>query len=86
MFKFVLKGQAFEVKTQVYVPHAGERIWTKTFQYDNDVEAALIYKLFNDSMWNKLENIRREAYQQGWADAKGKRSAKRDWFSGSWDA
>ena len=34
-------------------------------------------------MYNKLEAIRREAYEEGWRD-KTKRKPKQTWFRGNW--
>lgn len=45
--------------------------------------ALLLRDHLAEKMANKLEQIRREAYEQGWYD-KRKRKPKQTWFKGFW--
>jgi len=44
--------------------------------------AQLVTDYYRDRLRSEMQRIRREAYEEGWADAKAKRK-KQDWFSGS---
>lgn len=59
--------------------------WQYYFRYQayDEVHAELLTRQFDKHMRDKLESIRREAYEQGWKDAKGKK-AKENWFSTLW--
>lgn len=56
--------------------------WTVTFlnERDKPLDAELLRLQIVNKLSDELENIRREAYLQGWDD-KRKRIAKRTWFS-----
>jgi hypothetical protein len=51
----------------------------QSFEY----QAQLLKDALNKNLQNNLERIRREAYNQGWKDAKAK-TRKQTWFSWSW--
>lgn len=46
--------------------------------------AILLYRQLEKEMCDKLEKIRRESYEEGWRDAKAKKSGKKTWFSRLW--
>lgn len=46
--------------------------------------AILLKDRLEKDMSNKLEAIRREAYNEGWKDAKSKKVAKKTWFKSWW--
>jgi len=54
-----------------------------TWNCNDDVYAELLKDQFNKHMEKKLESIRREAYDNGWRDAKGHKK-RSDWFSRWW--
>ncbi len=58
--------------------------YTSTFRYvrGNEFDAKLMADNLQKKLKSELEQVRKEAYEQGWSDAKGKRK-KEDWFSGS---
>lgn len=50
----------------------------------NDEQYAMLLRdHVQEKMARKLEEIRREAYEQGWSD-KRKRKPKQTWFKGFW--
>lgn len=51
----------------------------QNYQY----QAQLLRNALELNLSRKLEEIRKEAYEQGWKDAKAKRK-KQTWFSGWW--
>jgi hypothetical protein len=59
--------------------------WNYSFSWNcnDEVYAQLLAAQMNKQLGNKLELIRREAYDQGFKDAKAKR-AKREWFLRVW--
>lgn len=46
--------------------------------------AIMLSERMQKDLSNKLESIRREAYNEGWKDAKSKKVAKRTWFKSWW--
>lgn len=57
--------------------------WNAPIQCSSKAYALLLQENFNTAMQNKLENIRKEAYNQGWKNAKAK-TFKNKWFSCLW--
>lgn len=57
--------------------------WSFTFteSFGSEPYAILLTQNFKDKLHSTIENIRREAYNQGWED-KQKRKPKQTWFSG----
>jgi hypothetical protein len=53
------------------------------YQCNDEQYAMLLRDHMQIKMANKLEEIRREAYEQGWNDHK-KRKTKATWFKGFW--
>jgi hypothetical protein len=49
----------------------------------HDYQAELLKRQFQKKLSDELEAIRREAYNQGWKDAKAK-TKKQTWFTGWW--
>ena len=49
----------------------------------SDWYAQLLTQRLRDLLFEKLRQIRAEAYQQGWKD-KSAHKTKQDWFSGQW--
>lgn len=61
--------------------------WSYSFEWTaggGDDHAALVTQAIRDRMYRDLQYIREEAYHQGWADAKAKRT-KKTWWKGFWD-
>jgi len=46
--------------------------------------AMLLREHIEQKLSRKLEQIRRESYEQGWKDAKSKKVAKKTWFKSWW--
>lgn len=53
------------------------------FNNDSNMNAILLRNQINMDLSKKIEQIRREAYELGWKDAKGKKLPKRTWFNGN---
>ena len=56
--------------------------WDFTVTTPAPYYAQLVTDYYRDRLRSEMQRIRREAYEEGWADAKAKRK-KQDWFSGS---
>lgn len=59
--------------------------WSITFRHsrNEELDAILLRNQLQTDLSNKIEQIRREAYELGWKDAKSKKIAKRTWFNGN---
>lgn len=57
--------------------------WSLRLECASKSYAFLLRENLYRNMTNKLEAIRKEAYNQGWKDAKAK-TRKRDWFRSLW--
>ena len=55
-----------------------------TYNCGAEWAAYLLRENINDRMRARLSAIRKEAYEQGWKDAKSKKGAKTAWFSQWW--
>lgn len=74
------KGQDVELWLDAFIPNYDSRRFGFTFHCGGDVYAGLLTEHLRKRLGNLVEEARREAYEQGWKDAKAKRS-KSDWFS-----
>ena len=63
----------------------GHKTWTYNFRWTTNDEAysQLLTNQINEDVKKNLKVIRREAYNEGWKDAKAKRK-KESWFGGWW--
>lgn len=66
-------------------PARCETNWTHTFTYEacSEPGAGMFIECLETRMGDTLEALRKEAYENGWRDAKAK-AAKRSWFSRFW--
>jgi hypothetical protein len=57
--------------------------WTITAKHarNTKLDAILLYRHLHSCYYDRIERIRREAYNKGWSD-KQKRHIKQAWFSG----
>lgn len=83
MIQFNRKDSRVQVKVSIDIPRSGN--WTYTLdRTESDVPSAqLIVNRMDDVLSNKLKQIREDAYNAGWKDAKAK-TKKQDWFAGYW--
>lgn len=59
--------------------------WTFTIATcEDDPYAIMLTERMQKDLAKKLEQIRKESYEEGWRDAKAKKSGKRDWFKSWW--
>lgn len=54
-----------------------------TWDTEREIFAQALYEKMRDAMWSNLKRIRRDAYEQGWKDAKAHR-AKESYFDEGW--
>jgi hypothetical protein len=73
-------GSDVEVSISSHIPTWEERVFPFSFNCGNEAYAGFLTKHIQDVIGNAVANARREAYEQGWKDAKAKR-VKNDWFS-----
>lgn len=64
-----------------FIPHYELRRFPFTFNCGNSEYAGLLTGKMKTALFEEMQRIRREAYEQGWSDAKAKR-AKNDIFKG----
>lgn len=67
------------VKLDLHVPTYETRVFGFTFKCGNEVYAGLLTQAMREAVSDALMAARKQAYDQGWADAKAKR-AKQTWF------
>jgi len=53
------------------------------YQRNTEMDAILLRNQLQSDLSNKIEKIRRDAYNAGWKEAKSKKTRKRDWFNGN---
>lgn len=82
MMNFSRKGTAV---TAVIEANVGveRRFFNFTVTLSDEVYAYMLRENFQTKMREALQEIRREAYSQGWKAAKAK-TAQQTFFSGSW--
>lgn len=83
MITFARKDGKALCSVEIYIPTLGNRVFDFEWQCGGEYSAGLLYGAMREQLSEALETARREAYSQGWRDAKAKR-AKERWFSGSW--
>jgi len=81
----ILKGniKVLGYKSKKFTAKNGQEIDFIEMTFCDDVHAELLNQAFNKRMEAKLEQIRREAYNQGWKDKSAHRK-KETWFSKWW--
>lgn len=62
-------------------PTVLNRYFTFAIERGDEVDAALLAADMNARLDAAVQTARRDAYTQGWRDAKAKKSGKSDWFS-----
>lgn len=81
---FNLRRDEDVVAIDVQTGHdANSGVFTLSFRAGTQWAAQLLMTHMRDRMWSKLTDIRQEAYNRGWKDAKAHRT-KESWFSGRW--
>jgi hypothetical protein len=74
-----------KVRVRVAGRHpVGGYTWTLHSEQGNDSDALMLAHNLAGNLFDQLQRIRREAYQQGWEDKK-KRRPEKSWFSGRWE-
>lgn len=78
------EGTAVQVTIDCGCDHYGNPMPSIVMKWEahSDLFAALLADRVRDQFNNMLKGIRKESYLEGWQNAKSKKGAKRDWFSG----
>jgi len=82
MFRIYSEKNFLKVEL-TYGKELGNWVTTLSQEYHHEVDAKLRVRHFDEQLEKKLEAIRREAYAQGWKDAKAK-TVRQTWFSRWW--
>lgn len=82
MISFSRIENTVKVKVQHGIFH-NDAHFALTINQDYEYQAQLLLNQLDKHLRNNLEAIRKEAYEQGWKDAKAKRK-KKTWFSSWW--
>jgi len=81
MIEFIKDGE--EVLVKVNTSSSINWHIKAKFNCNSELYAALLRQELHSHLNNTLERIRKQAYEQGWKDAKA-RTKKETWFSGWW--
>jgi len=80
MAKFELQRAVNTVKVW-FGPHKTvNRGYTFEHEFNNEIDAITYYELLQTSVETHIETIRKNAYNEGYKDGRGKKSRK-TWFS-----
>ncbi len=77
------QGKQVALAVTVNIPFYDDRMFTLEWNCDSEVYAGLLADAMQRQTKETLKAIRREAYNEGWRDAKAKRK-KATWFGGCW--
>lgn len=83
---FIHVGEKIDCKVTINVPYCGEVVWTFSHQHTDQYYSGLACSAMKQQMGDALAQIRREAYEQGWKEAKAHKGGKTEWFSRWWKA
>ena len=83
MIYFKRNGQNVEAELHFNTPTLGSRYCTVSINAGNPTNADFLTQAYKDRLFETLKGLREEAYNQGWKDAKAKRT-KSKWFKGVW--
>lgn len=84
MIEIKRSGTQLVISAEIFIGTVGDRTYEATWEAGSEAYAGLIRSEIQRNLERRLERIRREAYAQGWKDAKAKR-AKKTLFSGQLD-
>jgi len=77
------EGTRLRLQLDVFVPLAGRYTYELRFNTNAEDYAAFLVDAAQRQLENQLEQIRRDAYQAGWADHRTRRN-KETFFAGNW--
>ena len=82
MIKIIKKDSKVSLEFVVNIPEMGNRYYTFEWNCNSPEYAGLLAKAMRNGLWSKIGQVRQEAYENGWKDAKGKRAPKATYHSG----
>lgn len=83
---FQKNGTKVECKVTIDVPYnPNGGVWTFDFEHSDNFYAGFACDAMGNQMRTAIEKMRRDAYEQGWKDAKSKKVEKQIWFRRFWD-
>lgn len=80
MFTFERDGTSLKLQVEAKT-YIAKRWYSFSWQCTDEIYADLLVKNFQEHLSNRLQGIRRSAYEEGWKDAKAKKK-KETWFAG----
>ena len=80
MIKFIRDGSKLSIHVSSWMGYT----YVHEVNYQISAYAHLIKIQLEKELDSKLESIRREAYNEGWKDAKSKKVQKKTWFKSIW--
>lgn len=83
MIQFSRDGTKVKATVTVEVPNYDTRLFSFMWECNGEAYAGLLSKRMDARMRDHLEDIRRDAYNDGWKDAKSKR-VKQTGFGNWW--
>lgn len=81
MITFERNGTDVECKVDLKMPYWDTRVFHFKWGASSEVCSSLLTKHAETALSDRLKEIRKEAYNQGWKDAKAK-TKKKEWFNG----
>jgi hypothetical protein len=81
MFEVKREKNNVRIDVSLKIPGADTWYWTFHLSQHTDAEAQLLVNAINNNLEKVLKEIRKEAYEMGFKDARAKRR-KETWFSG----
>lgn len=83
MISFKRDGTVVRSDVTIFVPNYEARVFYFKWEAGSGAYAGFVSAQMQREMNAGLKAIRKDAYEQGWKDAKAKRT-KEEWFSGTW--
>lgn len=81
MIEIKRTGTKVELDMTTYVPNYDNRTFQFFWECGGELLAGLLTGHLIDALWKEVKEIRNEAYERGWSDAKSKK-AKATYHSG----
>jgi hypothetical protein len=79
-------GTTVECKVSIRVPNCGDVTWTFVNEHSDKFYAGFAANAMAMQMREAIEKMRRDAYEQGWKDARSRKVQKCSYFRRFWDA
>ncbi len=84
MIKYKRVSGDVHISHDIDTPDYGTRVYTIPINMNDELKASFVANAFTKQMWDKLSKIREDAYNEGWAQGRSHKVAKREYFTGRW--